>query len=239
MAILTGTAANDTLVGTANDDTLNGLTGADKMSGGDGNDRYFIDQAGDIVTELANKGTFDYVVSTFSTTLAANVEFLELAGGALNGTGNAGRNFLITAHRNPEGTMSEIQPHVSENEARAVAEGARETTWEAPSFLRELFLGKLDLGLIHPWPEPDAEEQQRGEKFLASLERFLREQVDAERIERDARIPEATIAVYQITCPPPCGAVTYFRLEDMRTFSVPDRVYERGYAEPDQYRYLF
>jgi hypothetical protein len=53
------------------------------------------------------------------------------------------------------------------------------------------------------------------------------------------RIPEATIAVYQITCPPPCGAVTYFRLEDMRTFSVPDRVYERGYAEPDQYRYLF
>jgi hypothetical protein len=53
------------------------------------------------------------------------------------------------------------------------------------------------------------------------------------------RIPEATIAVYQITCPPPCGAVTYFGLEDMRTFSVPDRVYERGYAEPDQYRYLF
>jgi hypothetical protein len=53
------------------------------------------------------------------------------------------------------------------------------------------------------------------------------------------RIPEATIAVYQITCPPPCRAVTYFRLEDMRTFSVPDRVYERGYAEPDQYRYLF
>jgi alkylation response protein AidB-like acyl-CoA dehydrogenase len=86
-----------------------------------------------------------------------------------------------------------IQPNVSEQEARAVAEGARETTWEAPSFLRELFLGKLDLGLIHPWPEPDAEEQQRAEKFLASLERFLRERVDAERIERDARIPEETI----------------------------------------------
>jgi hypothetical protein len=88
--------------------------------------------------------------------------------------------------------MSEIQPNVSEHEARAVAEGARETTWEAPSFLRELFLGRLDLGLIHPWPEPDAEEQERGEKFLAALERFLREQVDAERIERDARIPQAT-----------------------------------------------
>jgi alkylation response protein AidB-like acyl-CoA dehydrogenase len=90
--------------------------------------------------------------------------------------------------------MSETKkPHVSELEARAVAEGARETSWEAPSFVRELFLGKLDLSLIHPWPEPDAEEQQRAEKFLAVLERFLREQVDAERIERDARIPEATI----------------------------------------------
>ena len=79
--------------------------------------------------------------------------------------------------------MSEpTKPHVTEHEARAVAEGARETTWEAPSFVRELFLGRLDLGLIHPWPEPEAEEQQRAEKFLATLERFVREQVDAERI---------------------------------------------------------
>jgi alkylation response protein AidB-like acyl-CoA dehydrogenase len=90
--------------------------------------------------------------------------------------------------------MSETKkPNVSEHEARAVAEGARETTWEAPSFVRELFLGKLDLGLIHPWPEPDAEEQQRAEKFLATLERFVRDHVDAERIERDARIPAETI----------------------------------------------
>jgi len=90
--------------------------------------------------------------------------------------------------------MSEPKkPNVSENEARAVAEGARETTWEAPSFVRELFLGRLDLKLIHPWPEPDAEEQLRAEKFLVALERFLREKVDAERIERDARIPEETI----------------------------------------------
>ena len=51
--------------------------------------------------------------------------------------------------------MSESKkPQVSEQEARAVAEGARETTWEAPSFVRELFLGKLDLGLIHPWHCP-------------------------------------------------------------------------------------
>ena len=90
--------------------------------------------------------------------------------------------------------MSENKkPHVTEHEARAVAESARETTWEAPSFVRELFLGKLDLGLIHPWPEPDADEQRRAEPFLATLEQFVREKVDAERIERDARIPAETI----------------------------------------------
>lgn len=89
--------------------------------------------------------------------------------------------------------MSEKKPNVSESEARAVAEASRETTWEAPSFVRELFLGSLDLGLIHPWPEPDAEEQQRAELFLATLRRFLDERVDAERIERDARIPAEVV----------------------------------------------
>ena len=90
--------------------------------------------------------------------------------------------------------MSEAKkPQVSETEARAVAEGARETTWEAPSFVRELFLGKLDLGLIHPWPEPDADEQKRAAPFLAELERFMRTKVDAERIERESRIPAEVI----------------------------------------------
>ena len=89
--------------------------------------------------------------------------------------------------------MSETKPHVSEHEARAVAEGARESTWEAPSFVRELFLGRLDLDLIHPWPEPDADEQKRAEEFLAVLERFARERIDGEQIERDGRIPEAVV----------------------------------------------
>ena len=89
--------------------------------------------------------------------------------------------------------MSDHKPNVSESEARAVAEGARETTWEAPSFVRELFLGRIVLGLIHPYPEPEAEEQQRAAVFLAKLERFLLEHVDGEQIERDARIPESVV----------------------------------------------
>ena len=78
--------------------------------------------------------------------------------------------------------------HVSESEARAVAEASRETTWEAPSFVRELFLGRVALDLIHPHPEPDPEERKRAAVFMAKVEDFLAG-VDGERIEHDAKIP--------------------------------------------------
>lgn len=84
--------------------------------------------------------------------------------------------------------MTEPKAHVSESEARAVAEASRETTWEAPSFVRELFLGRVVLDLIHPHPEPDPDEQKRAAAFFAKLETFL-EGVDGERIEHDAKIP--------------------------------------------------
>jgi len=83
--------------------------------------------------------------------------------------------------------------HVSELEARAVAEASRETRWESPSFVRELFLGRLELGLIHPHLEPDPEEQKRAADFLEKLERFLREEVDPEEVEHTGRIPRPAI----------------------------------------------
>src|SRR6185312_2932249 len=94
---LIGSAANDTLTGGNENDTLNGLTGADKMIGGAGNDVYFVDDKGDMVTELANKG-FDQVNSAISLTLGTNIEGLALLGAAINGTGNALRNVLIGNH---------------------------------------------------------------------------------------------------------------------------------------------
>jgi hypothetical protein len=94
MAIIIGTAANDTLVGTAGSDTLNGAAGADKLIGGNGNDTYVVDQAGDLVSELTNQGN-DLVRAAVSTTLALNVERLELLSGADNGTGNTLNNEII------------------------------------------------------------------------------------------------------------------------------------------------
>jgi alkylation response protein AidB-like acyl-CoA dehydrogenase len=79
-------------------------------------------------------------------------------------------------------------------EAREVAESARESEWSQPSFLRELFLGRFRLGLIHPHPDQDPEEEQRAGVFLERMREFLRTQVDSEAIDRDGHIPEEVVA---------------------------------------------
>jgi alkylation response protein AidB-like acyl-CoA dehydrogenase len=78
---------------------------------------------------------------------------------------------------------------MSERESRLVAESARETEWTAPSFVKELFNGRLHLDLIHPFPHIPASELERAEPWLAALERFLAERVDADAIDREYKIP--------------------------------------------------
>src|SRR5258706_4457233 len=93
---------------------------------------------------------------------------------------------MATTARAPESKVSAA-------EAREVAEAAREQEWVAPSFVRDLFLGKFRLDLIHPYPEQDPEEVRRAQPFLEKLERLLREQVDSDRIDREGEIPDAVI----------------------------------------------
>ena len=83
---------------------------------------------------------------------------------------------------------------VSADEAREVAEAAREQQWAAPSFVRDLFLGRLRMALIDPYPERDPEEVTRAQPFLDKLARFVRDNVDSDRIDREGEIPDAVIA---------------------------------------------
>src|SRR3954451_18265514 len=79
---------------------------------------------------------------------------------------------------------------VSEREARQVAEDAREGEWKLPSFGKDLFLGRLDLDLIHPQPRLDPAAVEKGERFLERLRAFLEAEVDPLQIERDSKIPD-------------------------------------------------
>src|SRR5687768_4177628 len=81
------------------------------------------------------------------------------------------------------------QQLASETEARDVAEAARESEWSGASFVRELFLGRFPLALIHPCPEPDPEEERRAAPFMKRLEEFLR-RVDSDMVDRTGEIPE-------------------------------------------------
>src|SRR5438132_5641908 len=90
-------------------------------------------------------------------------------------------------------TVEAPRRKISADEAREVAEAAREQEWAAPSFVRELFLGTLRMDLVHPYPEQDAEEERRAQPFLAGLAKLLREKVDSDRIDREGEIPEDVI----------------------------------------------
>ncbi len=84
-------------------------------------------------------------------------------------------------------------PLATEQEAREVAEAAREKEWQAPSFVRELFDGAFRLELVHPFPELDAREVEKARPFLEQLERFMKERVDSDRIDREGQIPPDVI----------------------------------------------
>jgi Ca2+-binding RTX toxin-like protein len=80
---LNGAAGNDTLVGGEGDDRLAGGIGADAMSGGLGNDVFFVDDAGDVVTELAGQGS-DSIFTSIDLTLnaAQEIEVLRAQAGS-------------------------------------------------------------------------------------------------------------------------------------------------------------
>ena len=82
---------------------------------------------------------------------------------------------------------------VSADRSRQVAESARERGWARPSFGRELFLGRLAVDLIHPFPRQQPADIEKGEAFLKRLSVFLSSAVDPLEIERKARIPDAVI----------------------------------------------
>ena len=72
-------------------------------------------------------------------------------------------------------------------EARAISEAAREQDWKLPSFGKGLYLGDFQPELISPQPELPAEAIEKGERFLATLGAFLRDEVDPQAIERDGQ----------------------------------------------------
>jgi Ca2+-binding RTX toxin-like protein len=92
----TGSSVVNVITGNSGNNSLDGAAGADSLIGGDGNDTYFVDNAGDVVTEGSGTGSgTDIVFSSVTYTLSTNVENLTLTGSSnIDGTGNSSDNII-------------------------------------------------------------------------------------------------------------------------------------------------
>lgn len=70
-----------------------------------------------------------------------------------------------------------------------VAEEAREESGKLPSFVGDLFMGRMRWELAFPFPEQDEADKKIGDELLLKLGSFLKKNVDADAIDRTGEIP--------------------------------------------------
>ncbi|MBI3313587.1 MAG: acyl-CoA dehydrogenase family protein [Candidatus Omnitrophica bacterium] len=85
--------------------------------------------------------------------------------------------------------------------ALELAEDAREQEWAQPSFVAELFQGRLRWDLILPFPEQTPEDKAIGDEFLVKIEKILKTHIDPDEVDRTGDIPPAaTKALADLKC---------------------------------------
>jgi Ca2+-binding RTX toxin-like protein len=94
-----GNSAVNFIAGDDSNNFLDGKAGADTLAGGGGDDTYYVDNSGDVVTELIYEGNdtikTSLAVATINTTVLLNIENLTLLGTlAASATGNIQANIL-------------------------------------------------------------------------------------------------------------------------------------------------
>jgi alkylation response protein AidB-like acyl-CoA dehydrogenase len=77
--------------------------------------------------------------------------------------------------------------------ALELAESSRDPLDERGSFASNLFIGRFDFDRIFPFPKQSAEDAALAEAFLAELKSYLRDNVDADEIDRTGEIPQKNI----------------------------------------------
>lgn len=80
-----------------------------------------------------------------------------------------------------------------ELEAMEMAEASREETWDHPSFVADLFMGRFRPDAIHPFPEQPEEDRKIGDAYCAKLEAFCKAKLDGDKIDRESLIPDSAM----------------------------------------------
>lgn len=82
-----------------------------------------------------------------------------------------------------------------------LAEEAREQEWAQPSFVAELFQGRLRWDMLLPFPEQSAEDKKIGDELLAKIEKVLKQHIDPDEVDRTGDLPKAAVqALADLKC---------------------------------------
>jgi alkylation response protein AidB-like acyl-CoA dehydrogenase len=74
-----------------------------------------------------------------------------------------------------------------------LAEDSRETDWNQPSFVAEIFKGNFNWNLIHPFPYQTEEDKKIGDEFLVKLDKVLRETINPDEVDKKGEVPKAAL----------------------------------------------
>jgi len=88
--------------------------------------------------------------------------------------------------------MSMFDKNISKDKMASLefAEEQREAEWKYPSFALQLFHGHLHFHLIHPFPIQSKEDKAKGDTYLQKLEKFLKENLDSNEVDRTGIISD-------------------------------------------------
>ncbi|MCH7590779.1 acyl-CoA dehydrogenase family protein, partial [PVC group bacterium] len=91
--------------------------------------------------------------------------------------------------------MGMFHKNISEEKRASLelAEASREEAWVHPSFLVELFQGRVRWDLVSPFPKQNPHDKKEGDDFLVKLEEFLKKNINAEEIDRTGEISSDAI----------------------------------------------
>ncbi len=79
-------------------------------------------------------------------------------------------------------------------QAMQVVEDAREKEYKYPSFGAQLFEGKFDISMLHPYPIQDPADKKIGDEFIDKLSKYLEANLDPEEVDRTREIPKPVLA---------------------------------------------
>ena len=138
--------------------------------------------------------------------------------------------------------MAAPKHHATEAESRAVAEASRQKEWRKPSFMKQLFLGDFQFGMIHPFPGVGEPERAEYTEFNERLKNFLLDEIDPLEIDAKGDFPPhviprlAALGALGINLPKEYGGLGFSKTEYCRVMEL-SNAYEgslMGFLSPHQ-----